>query len=183
MQETTFGCVEILKQWTELSSFSILFDSTVDEFTANEFFNKIVNKENIALIAFTTDGDVFGCFFHVALTEQHRGFDDPNVFVFSFESHGRCSTPQRFLPRDENEALAVWCMPDRDFGWFVEIDGAMQACVCFGNEMSILSCFNLSHMFDGMQDTTLTGNQDPERFSCHRLIAVHFEASIHSVVR
>ena len=43
-----------------------------------------------------TVGDVFGAFYSVAVTKQEEDFYDPSVFAFSFESHGRCMTPQRF---------------------------------------------------------------------------------------
>ena len=50
----------------------------------------------MALVAFTTDGDVFGGFYTVAVEQQGELFFEPNLFVFSFESHGRCETLQRF---------------------------------------------------------------------------------------
>ena len=82
-------CVNALKEWTGKESATIIFDSTVDEFTTDGLFEKVKGKRNIAVVGFTTDGDVFGGFHNVAVTEQAFWFDDPNIFVFSFESHGR----------------------------------------------------------------------------------------------
>ena len=90
-----------LKEWTGKASATKIYDSTVDEFTADGLFNMVKGKQNIALVGFTADGDVFGGFYSVAVTEQFKEFNDPNMFVFSFESHGRCATPQRFAVRKE----------------------------------------------------------------------------------
>ena len=40
---------------------------------------------------------LFGAFYSVAVTEQHKDSDDPNIFSFSFESCGWRMTPERFV--------------------------------------------------------------------------------------
>ena len=92
--------VNALKEWTGKERASIIFDSVVDEFTHHGLFNKVKGKANIVLIATTTEGDVFGGFYSVAVTEQDEDFYDPDMFVFSFESHGRCETPQMFVVKE-----------------------------------------------------------------------------------
>ena len=94
------NCVDALREWTVKARATIVFDSTIDEFTADGIFNKVKGRQNIALVGFTTDGDIFGGFYSVAVTEQWKDFDDPNIFVFSFESHGRCETPKRFAVKE-----------------------------------------------------------------------------------
>ena len=93
--------IEALKEWTGASDAAILYDSTVDEFCPDGVFNTIKNKTNVAIIGFTTDGDVVGGFYSVAVPYQGDEFRDPTVFLFSFESHGRCMTPQRFTLRSD----------------------------------------------------------------------------------
>ena len=127
-------------------------------------------------MAFTTDGDVFGGFYSVAVTELEKDFYDPNIFVFSFESHGRCETPQRFGVKEgvKDKALV-------DFFWNYH-----NGFVCFGvdhvggfwlgSEKSSSYCFNLSDGFEGIQDTTLTGNNrtwgEGPYHHCTRLVAI-----------
>ena len=89
-------CIDSLKEWTGKSRASVVYDSTIDPFTADWLFQKVKGKPNIAIVATTTEGDVFGGFSSVAVTEHNKLFFDPNTFIFSFESHGRCKTPQRF---------------------------------------------------------------------------------------
>ena len=73
-EETFANYVKALKEWTGKSSATIIFDSTVDEFTDDGLFNKIKGRPNIALVGFTTEGDVFGGFYSVAMTEQDKEF-------------------------------------------------------------------------------------------------------------
>ena len=116
-------CASTLKQWTGKTTANVIFDSMVDEFTNECFFNKVKGRPNIAQIATTTDGDVFGGFYSVAVTEQWEDFQDPSMFIFSFESHGRCRTPQRFVVKEKWKSRA--CMrffKDNCNGWFVRFD-------------------------------------------------------------
>ena len=84
---------DYFNHWTWKSTVTIIYDSTVDEFTNDGLFNKVKGKSDIAIIAFTADGDVFGAFYSVAASEPEKRYKDPNIFAFSFESHGRCMTP------------------------------------------------------------------------------------------
>ena len=55
---------------------------------AKVFSNKVKDRENVAIVGFATDRDVFGGFFNVPVTELEERFNDRGVFEFSFESHG-----------------------------------------------------------------------------------------------
>ena len=79
---------------------TIVFDSTFDKFTDDRQFDNVVGREDIAFVGFTTDGDVFGAFFIFAVTKQNIPFFDPTMFGVSFESNGRCETPQRFVVKE-----------------------------------------------------------------------------------
>ena len=100
----------------------VLFDSTVDEFLEADFFNKVSNKPNIALVGLTTDAFVFGGFYSVAVREQNQEVGDRYMFVFSLESHGRCTTPQRCVVnkwlRDEARVGIDQSNLDHRFVWF-----------------------------------------------------------------
>ena len=170
-------CTNTLKEWTGKSSATIIYDSTVDEFTGGVFYDKVKGKENIAVVGFTTDGDVFGGFFSPAVTEQEKAFFDPNMFIFSFESHGRCETPQRFDVKKGEKGEAV-------VGLFKNHpDGFVQFWVAnghfwLGNEKSKSDFWNISLGFEGVEDTTLTGKSglgSKDEHHCARLVAVQLE--------
>ena len=128
-------------------------------------------------MAFTTRGDVFGGCFRVAVTKQCGWFDDPNLFIFSFESRGRCVTPQNFDVDEYNkDRSAVRFYKDEAEGYFV-------AFICgygdsggfyLGNEKSSTFCDNVSFGFAGIGDTTLTG-MNYVNFTCYRLVAIPLE--------
>ena len=154
-------CVNALKRWTGKASATVVYDSTVDEFTDGGLFKKVKGKRNIAIVGFTTDGDVFGGFFSVSVTEPAVHFVDPNSFVFSFESHGRCKTPQRFFVKKEWKAAnagVLFCQNDNkglvSFGWY------FSGSFFIGNERSDSMCWNLSCVFEGLNNTTLSGKDE-----------------------
>ena len=169
-------CVNALKAWTGKETATVIYDSTVDEFTGDGIFNKTKGKGNIAVIGFTTDGDVFGGFYSVAVTKQWIPFKDPNLFAFSFESHGRCTTPQRFVLNEEVKEKAEVSLEKNDRSGFVEFCG-YDGGFFLGNEKSKSFCCKMSRAFEGLEDTTLTGQNNPDfRFPpyhhCTRLVAV-----------
>ena len=170
-------CVNALKEWTGKARATTIFDSTVDEFTADGLFAKVKGKPNVAIVGFTTDGDVFGKFYTVAVTEQDKYFNDPNNFVFSFESHGRCMTPQRFAVKEKRKAYVnFWKNKHKGFASF----GVYPACIFWlGNERSGSYVHNLSCGFEGIKDTTLTGKNGNWRegpcYHCTQLVAIQLE--------
>ena len=168
-------CIDALKEWPGKQTATLIYDSTVDEYTDGALFHAVMNKPHIALIAFTTDGDVFGGFYSVAVTEANTKFFDPDIFLFSFESHGRCATPQRFVVQDDiRSAMSVMLYTNETSGWFLWFWNDYESGVCLGNERSETWCYELSSGFVGIEDDTLTGNSEyPDLHRCCRIIAVH----------
>ena len=165
-----------LKQWTGKASATIVYDSKKDPFTDQGLFDKVRGKANIALVTFTADGDVFGGFHSRAATEQDKSFKDPDMFIFSFESRGRCETPQRFVVKEErkgNKYLRYY--KNSPYVTFVDV-GGNHGCFYLGNEKSSNTfCYELSSGFVGIQDNTLAGKPNCERFTCIRIVAVHLQ--------
>ena len=170
--------VYALKEWTGKSKMTTIYDSTVDEFTDDSLFSKIRGKRNIAVIGFTTDGDVFGGYYSVAVTKLEEEFHDPNMFVFSFESHERCETPQRFVMKKKRKEVWVKCF--NNWRWGCIIFRAGDGLLWLGNERSDSLCSDLSKGFKGLKSTTLSGknnggdSNNGEFHHCTRLIAVQF---------
>ena len=172
-------CVTALKEWTGKARATIIYDSTVDEFTDDGLFAKVKGKRNIALIGFTTDGDVFGGFYSVAVTKQDEDFYDPSMFAFSFEAHGRCETPQRFVVYEWLDMNANVSFRKNDSYGFVRFGVNRSGCFILGDERSNSFCWDVSDAFKGLDHTTLTGknctyNQGPYHHYT-RLVAVQIE--------
>ena len=166
------ACPAIFVSARSKASATIIYDSTKDPFTDQGLFDKIKGKRNIALIGFTDDGDVFGGFYNVAVTEQDKGFYDPNMFVFSFKSRWRCETPQRFVVKKKVRRYAYVKFYKNNYdGKFVDV-GGLFGCFYLGNEQSDTYCHDLSSGYVGIKDNTLTGKSNYESFTCTRIVAV-----------
>ena len=169
--------VDSLKQWTVKARAKIIYDSVVDPFTHDGLFVKVKGKPNVAVVGFTTDGDVFGGFFSISVTKQGTQFFDPTIFAFSFESHGRCATPQRFVVKEGlKEKAFVYFWKTCNSG-FVQFGVFGNGCFLMGNQDSDSLCWDLSLGFEGLGDTTLSGSnntnpQAPPYHHCTRLVAV-----------
>ena len=171
--------INALKEWTGKGRATIIYDSMVDEFTADRVFNHVRGKRNIAVVGFTTDGDVFGGFYSVAVTEQGGYFCDPNMFIFSFESHGRCATPQRFMLKKRLKKKASVCFCKTITNGFASFGVYGAGTFWLGDEKSNLYCWNVSDAFDGLENTTLTGKDgfwsSVQYHHCTRIVAVWLE--------
>ena len=172
-QETMAERVNTLKTWTGKARAAIIYDSKVDPFTDQDLFDRVKGKPNIALVVFTADGSVFGGFYTVAVTEQKKNFFDPDMFVFSFESHGRCKTPQRFAVKaDVKSDKYVYFFNEPSHRKVVNI-GGRSGCVYVGTVKTDTYCVDLSRGFEGLEDSTLSGKLTYGQFVCARLVAVH----------
>ena len=172
LNQTMADCVTALKVWTGKATATVVYDSTVDAFTHNGLFENVKGKRNIAIVGFTTDGDVFGGFYSKAVTRRNKGFYDPDMFAFSFESHGRCATPQRFVPKGYKMTAYVRFCNDRNEFVMFGVGGHFS----LGNEKSDSWCWAMSDGFEGLERATLTGKnghwaQGPYHH-CTRLVAV-----------
>ena len=162
-----------LRSWTGKTNISIVYDSTVNPFTAPELFQKIKDKPDIAIIALTSDGDVFGGYHSVAVSSQNWPNHDEKLFVFSFVSHGRCSTPQKFEVKAYKKSFGSVRYRDHDFdGHFVEFTAGAAGGLSLGNEKSKTFCDDLDDCFENIQKDTLTGKRNRETFTCTRLVAL-----------
>ena len=169
--------VDALKQWTGKANVTILYDSTVDEFTKQGLFDKVVEKPNIAIVPFTDEGDVFGVYSNVGARSEEVPFEDPDMFIFSFQSHWIWGTPKRFLATEEGrQDLFVLFLPDNSNGVFVQFASHRRndllPLALLGHEKSRTRC-------DGVwySEQHLRGylHAEEDRFSCARVVAVQLE--------
>ena len=168
--ETMAKGVEALKQWTGKSTATFIYDSNIDDFTFEAFFNKVQKKRNVAVVGFTFYGDVFGGCYSVGARTQDDCFWDPNMFIFSFESHGRCQTPKRFDVQSDSRGDAKVRLRDGGFIKFL-VYRDYEKYMSLGNERSYSCCQSLWRGFDNIDNTTLSGNEN--RFQCTRIVAIH----------
>ena len=162
--------IEALKEWFELSNVSLLYDSMVDPFTGVGLLNKVVAKKNVAFIVFTSEGDIFGAFYTQPIPQGNR---DTRTYalMFSFECHGRCETPRLFRPTSDLRGGIQLIFSDTD-EYVFRLSVRFTGNITIANEHSPSSGNCMSFAFPEMEETTLTGKNSKEPFTCTRLIAL-----------
>ena len=154
--------LDALKEWTGRSRLSVVYDSAVDGMTVCDMFQRVRGKRNVAVIGTTTAGDVFGGFYSVAMTREDV-IKDPNAFVFSFKSHGRCRVPQRFVVKNKRKEGFAVALFEQDGVWTLAIGLGSFPIPVFGFVSSGIRpfcvCHKMSKTFEGIQETTLMGDE------------------------
>ena len=93
-------------------------------------------------------------------------------------SRGRFETPQRFTVKaelKENANVTLWEKNYCGLIWFGVDDSGY---LWLDNERSKSNCIWVSNVFEGIQDTTLTGKtrlEDEDEHHCARMVAVQLE--------
>ena len=109
----------------------------------------------------------------VAVSSLNWPNHDEKLFVFSFESHGRCSTPQKFEVKAFKKSFGAVKYRERDFdGHFVEFSAGAAGGFSLGNQQSKTFCDDLDDCFENIKKDTLTGKRNREKFTCVRLVAL-----------
>ena len=116
----------------------------------------------------------------MSVKETIEDKDDPNLFVFSFESHGRCATPQRFPVKKERQSAVFLRFRKGWSGQFFFCGVDDSSGFTLGDERSDACCQAMSRGFEGLENTTLTGKKAPwerahNHHNCARFVAVQLE--------
>ena len=96
-----FPLTNVLMDWTAANSATVIYDSTVDECATQTVVDTVRNLPNVALIAFTQQGHVFGGFYRKPSTSTQTFVYDERLFAFSFETKERLRPPVRFFPQEQ----------------------------------------------------------------------------------
>ena len=166
---------QTLQAWVGMTAMQVLFDSDVDEFVAETVGPKILGRDHLAVVGILPTGDVFGAAFSLPIPQSDEMVYDPSMFAFSFQSNGRCLTPQRFLvcPEWRHESCLQFYANDKR--GFFQFWVWLKSCFWLGCETSNCFNFNLDNCFETLEERTLTGmNYDcePPFYHCARLMVV-----------
>lgn len=164
--------IETLKAWTGKDNATLVFDTDKDGWDHGKFID-VLKTPSHAVIGITNEGDIFGGYVSVHLTETDKWFRDDGQFVFSFFSHGRCDVPQRWVLRKNRPyAGSEVKIYDPTDSWFIYFgsDGGFR----FGDcpDWSWVDCPSKS--FEGLDDEVPTGRKLAP-FTTARLLVVRLE--------
>ncbi|EDR26995.1 hypothetical protein EDI_245910 [Entamoeba dispar SAW760] len=87
---------EVLKQWNQAQSLSIIYDSSQYPFNKNEFIHSITNKSSLFFI-FQTQSDLFGFYFGSSISAFDKYLSDDYHFIFTLQT-SLSNVPTRWFP-------------------------------------------------------------------------------------
>ena len=79
-----------LEEWSKLKFNQIVYDSDIDGKSNEIFRNKIINHSHLYFIVIDDKNNVFGYYFPGKIDNIGNDIYDPNIFMFSLNSNGRC---------------------------------------------------------------------------------------------
>ncbi|KAL7719088.1 TLDc domain-containing protein [Entamoeba marina] len=137
--------IENLKQWSEMNTHQVIFDSKVDGdgYTNNVLCDRVYGRSKLYFITFDGNGNVFGGYVSVNIDKAYVGIQDNKSFLCSIVRNGQKSNGKYPIqPNYVNNAFTLCCNnPDAilyKFGSnFVvyKIGGNAQS-ICNSNEFS-----------------------------------------------
>ena len=171
--------INALLQWTHKTGFSVLFNSQTEPFFAHNILYRTMLMSDIVYIVITAGGDVFGVYYEKPLGGLDIQVNDPSIFMFSFESHGRCAKVKRFALKSYR-ADDAFVMLHRNSRRIFTV-GCGHAELSLYDTRTTSYTNNLSWMFWDMDNRTLTGHDgmnDP--FGVEHIFVLHVSDSLTS---
>ena len=169
-------CIRRLEGWTATKHGRVVYDSRVDPFTAHGLFTAVCQKPNIAIVGFTTEGDVFGGFYSVAVFDTCLFFHDPHLFAFSFVRDGPTLTASKFTLKAVYEKNAFVFFLENSTNGFVYFHGGKGG-FFLGGPKSDSYCQDMATTFEGLDEERFRvkpGSPTGPYYYCQMLVAVQF---------
>ena len=154
-----------LEEWSGKKYSSVLYDSDIDGKDSSIFRNKILNHNQLCFIAIDSNDNVFG-HYHPGVIDKIGVNFDKNIFIFTLNSNGR-SGIKKFNRKDVNPYTCIYNNND------------YYSCYCYyicqidTNESFIGNV--IADYFEGIEETTLTGNCRPDKFTTKRVIIIEMK--------
>ena len=139
-------------------------------------FDAIRDKPNIAVVATTADGRTFGVSYTRPVTRINTRSLDPTISAFVFRPDEDVPF-ETFGVKDEHRATIAVTFSDGSRSGHVRVadDGVGELWI--GSEVSDSYSEQLSAVFAGMSDDSLTGSSGRDRpFHCRRVVALQFKS-------
>lgn len=170
-----------LEEWTELSQFTVLYDSATDEYTARAFNSKVTGHEHVMLVVVTADDNVFGSYNgkHVPTKTEAKvtktGYFvdcDEDFFIFSLKNPAN-TPPQIYVSHKHSESLLIFPNSNPEKG----IVGTVCAFWLYEDHAFISKMFHSNFQTpEGVvaENTALTGDFYPTYFQVKQLLALEW---------
>ena len=171
---------EILQKWAGKTRFTVVFDSDADGAGFETFQTRLLHRSNLAFVGITQNNDVFGAYLNVTIDRISfcSFYDDPDHFIFSFNTNGRCRTPRRWFVKESRRHETNGLIFSGNPAGYVKI-GCPAGYIYMGPTRADAYSWNVKLCYDRIDDDTLTGvaNVDWSRPFTHytRMLVLEWE--------
>ena len=165
-----------LADWTGKKVQGVLFDSVIDDFHPRVFASRVLNKKNIAVIAFTENGDVLGAFHNGVVSRPQTRTRVKSAFLFSLGNF-LGTAPVRMFPAiaDHPEVTVFTSEPSKLIS-FGSVVGTTMTSFTIANTEAHSMGLNLVFGFDGWGQSTYPDKH--MTFKTTRVVAVKFSTHV-----
>ena len=179
MTETERNYIE---QWTHKKITNLLFSTMKDDWSieTSTFDTKIFGKENILIVIEDSNKNLFGCFINSPINSYFTNYsnknskriEDPNSFVFTLRSNGRCLKPTNFPMKYQNR-MSAFTLYHKDHkslftvgnGYDIVIYKGLNKCNSFCSQFS----FDYGNYSNVLTGTSREDGFVPERFEVFQM--------------
>ncbi|ELP94121.1 hypothetical protein EIN_184980 [Entamoeba invadens IP1] len=109
--------IDNIKEWVDVSSYTIKYDSSKHGLTSLAFNTKTARCPNLMILVITTEGLSFGCFSHKIFPRSpKKGHsyvkNDNDFFIFSFNTTAG-ENPLKIKRKKKGKSVSVWSQHSR----------------------------------------------------------------------
>ncbi|KAL7714626.1 TLDc domain-containing protein [Entamoeba marina] len=158
------------KEWSQKEKCTIIYDSNVQNKALNQSFNnKLLNKNNLFIVNFDKNNNVFGVFLKdsiktIGITNQHQSF------IFSLKTGDVVDRPMMWKLNDGCYSN-IQLFENEDILYQI---GESSGFTIYKVGMNESYCFDLSLGFKGIEDDDLT-NSNYEEYVVERIIVLEMK--------
>ncbi|EDR23594.1 hypothetical protein EDI_208200 [Entamoeba dispar SAW760] len=160
---------ELLKRWTGMRNFRIIFEKTIGDIDLVQFNQAICGRKNMMIIVFAEDGSVFGSYSSIDIPQPLNWIKkDAGHFIFTLINH-QSVQPTRFYPLKLGNSVYIF---QNDYMISViAIQGAFK--INLRSESNFSSRFS-NYYNDSVGQGSSIFVKNPEKFIVKSLMVLEF---------
>ncbi|EDR23412.1 hypothetical protein EDI_026440 [Entamoeba dispar SAW760] len=171
--------LNVLKKWTGLEHFDIVFEYAVDGYDRTKIYNQIDNKEHVMIIVQDSHNNIFGCYqntkavLDVNENDSYGAYTQAkpdDFFVFSLNNNHQ---PEPQIARKKETGYAIKMYPIDNRSWIL---GA-HCCFYIGSKDNSFISPKVKDQFSVPADFVASSFNDtvyPNTFSLANMVILHW---------
>ena len=163
--EYVYDNFNTLEDWCGHRVNAVLYDSLIDGKDGYEFRNRILNHQHLYFIVVDDKNNVFGHYHNSSIRMTAESIEDPNIFLFTLNSNGRCGIKKFEQKYKSNVFTKLYKGNNENMQFYYCGETTSKGTDFYGlfnimNSNGIIQ--DINHLFEGLRPTDLTG------FDCNK---------------